>query len=93
MSTYATCSEALHATRLKCSDQNLTPQQRDACMAEANVSTSTDRVKCANPLTQCVVAGTTSERWYACTGSAHSQMVYGMPLRGSPSHAVPPEGT
>ena len=70
MSTYATCSEALHATRLKCSDRNLTPQQRDACMAEANVSTSTDRVKCANPLTQCVVAGTTSERWYACTGSA-----------------------
>lgn len=89
MARYGNCSEALHAVlRDKCSAPGLDAAAREACMAAANVARDAGAVRCASAPTQCHAAGTTTATWYACTGASHAQVVYGLPLRGSPSHAV-----
>lgn len=90
MARYGTCAQALHsALREKCAAPGMDAAAREACLAAANVADDPARVQCATAPTQCRAAGTTTTSWYACTGAAHEQVVYGLPLRGSPSHAVP----
>ena len=83
---HPTCRDALHRARIEC--DLLRGVDRDECYVGLNIHEDKTHVKSSHSPTKCVRVGYTQPLFTSVVDGRSREVVYGMPLQGSPTKSV-----